>query len=30
MPRRAKVNIAIANAHGLSAENSTLVVKRFE
>jgi 3-oxoacyl-[acyl-carrier-protein] synthase II len=30
VPRRAKVNIAIINSHGMVAENSTLVVKRFE
>ncbi len=30
LPRRANVNIAIANSHGMAAENSTLVVKRAE
>lgn len=30
IPRRAKVNVAIVNSHGMVAENSTLVVKRFE
>lgn len=29
-PRRAKVDIAIANSHGMAAENSTMVVKRVE
>jgi 3-oxoacyl-[acyl-carrier-protein] synthase II len=28
LPRKAKVNVAIANSHGLASENSTLVVKR--
>jgi 3-oxoacyl-[acyl-carrier-protein] synthase II len=28
IPRRAKVDIAIANSHGMAAENSTLVIKR--
>ena len=28
IPRKAKVNIAIANSHGLASENSTLVVKK--
>jgi len=27
-PRRAKINTAIINCHGLAAENSTLIVKR--
>jgi len=29
-PRRAKVNIAIANSRGMASENSTLVIKRVE
>jgi len=30
VPRRAKVDIAIANSHGMAAENTTLVMKRAE
>jgi 3-oxoacyl-[acyl-carrier-protein] synthase II len=29
IPRKAKVDIAIANSHGMAKENSTMVVKRF-
>lgn len=29
VPRKATVNIILANAHGMAAENSTLVVKKF-
>jgi len=29
-PRRAKVDIAIANSHGMAAENTTLVMRRVE
>ena len=29
-PRKAKVSVALANAHGLGGENSTLVMKRVK